>query len=198
MKALLRVLTLPLQLALVVTVTALGGLVIQHTPGSEEATRAFIHSGQAGESVDGRTFVARVDSVHGATVITNSLGDEFDTDGIFVVVGLSVVAKDATTSFNDTVAIDHSGRRFDATDRLRQNMASGYKFQPGIPITGDIVFEVPRNAAVGLVIHLTTSFGLSDDYRMEAAIDLRITQSTLDGWLSEREQIEVRDPEVVP
>ena len=65
-----------------------------------------------------------------------------------------------------------------------------------MPIAGEIIFEVPRGAAPGLVLQLSADPVLDRRNQTIAQVDLGIDQSTVDKWLAGSAPLELTDPEV--
>jgi hypothetical protein len=191
-----RVLSWPVSLVIIIAGVAAGDQILRHTPGSEEVSRPFVHSGRIGEAVDGRTFTVTVGDVRGARSIEESDGDRLTSDGLFVLVTVTITAKSDTTSLSH-LAVAHGDVVFWATERVRQRMAE-YEFQPGIPVKGEIAFEVPRAVATGLVLRLSSDQVLKGENRNQtvAEIPLPVDQGRLTGWLAETEPLTVTVPEV--
>jgi hypothetical protein len=69
-----------------------------------------------------------------------------------VIVRVRLSAKKEPISVGYAAVRDRAGRTYLASDRVRQPLVDGSRaFQPGIPIEGEVVFEVPKDALDGLV-----------------------------------------------
>jgi hypothetical protein len=181
--------------ALVVAALATGVAITSQAPDTDARQRPFVRAGVMGESVDGRTFQASVVAVRGARRIARS-GKTRDTGGDWVIVRARAVARDKPTSIDYASVRDARGRTFLATTRINQPLvAGGYFMQPGIPVEGDIVFEVPHASAARLTLRLADS----SDVRMDAAIEISIASDgpTVDRWLAEPSALPVEDARVV-
>jgi hypothetical protein len=180
---------------LVVAALATGVAITSQAPDTDARQRPFVRAGAMGESADGRTFQASVVAVRGARRIARS-GKTRDTGGVWVIVRARAQARDKPTSIDHASVRDARGRTFLATTRVSQPLvAGGYFMQPGIPVEGDIVFEVPQASAAGLTVRLADS----SDVRMDAAIEVPIASdgSTVARWLAEPSALSVEDARVV-
>ncbi|HZN74736.1 MAG TPA: DUF4352 domain-containing protein [Micromonosporaceae bacterium] len=180
---------------------AIGGVVTAVTPDTDVHARPFAHRGTVGEPVDGRTFEATVVGFRGAArFATDEIAapdKEHDTDGIWLIVTLRVVAKDKTTTIGYGAVRDARGRTYLASTRIDQPLVgSGRDLQPGIPVEGDVVFEVPRDAVTSLDLLLADP---SLDLRLDALVEvpLPIDATMVDQWLRIPSPGKVSDPKVV-
>lgn len=109
-----------------------------------------------------------------------SVGSEFfkeDADGMYVIVTLTIEnIKDETKTFFSGAAVLVSGKskRYETdTDAVIAAAGDGddplifEDMQPDVPKTGQLVYDVPKDAAVGSLLEVSDLFG-----RGEAFIDL--------------------------
>jgi hypothetical protein len=193
----LRLLTLPLSLLLVVGTVVLGAEIVERNPGSEQVQRPFIHTGQMGHAVDGLSFTATGESVRGAKRVSDD-GDVYTTDGVFVLVTVTVAAGTEPVSLAHAALVDRAGRIFEPTSRFTQDIDL-YTVQPGIPVRGEYTFELPRVALDGgLILQLSKDpvFGGSNQTVVE--IDLGVDPAAAARWLAEPGPLEVASTKVVP
>lgn len=191
----MRALTWPISLLLIVGTVVAGNFIIEHTPGSQEFSRPYIHSGAMGTQLDGRTFVATVDGVNGAP--SAQLGRrQLTTDGVFVVVSVTLIARQEATHLQHVSVVDQQGRVFSWTRSIDQGLFQ-YALEPDIPVQGDLLFEVPRDAAPGLKVQLSSDFWRRQNLNQTVIqVDLGISQATVTGWLSARTPLKVAEPKV--
>lgn len=186
---------------LVLAALAIGGLVTMVTPDTETKARPFTRSGAVGDQVDGRLFEATVLSVRGAARMAEEefLGEakEHDTDGVWVIVKVRVVATRKTTSLGYAALRDAADRTYLATERVDQPLIGGRDLQPGVPVEADIVFEVPRNVATDVDLLLAVP---AIDQRLEAQVEvhLPIDGALVDQWLRLPAPGTVAEPRVAP
>jgi hypothetical protein len=190
----LRVLGWPISLLLIVATVVAGNAIIEHTPGSQEFSRPYIHSGPIGTELDGYTFVATVDGVKGAPSAELD-GDELTTDGVFVVVSVTLTARQEPTHLQTVAVVDQQGRVYTWTRSIDQGLFQ-YTLEPDVPITGDLLFEVPRDAAPGLKVRLSSELWARQNLNQTVVqVDLGISQATVTTWLSARSLV-VAEPKV--
>lgn len=180
--------------AVLLAAVAVGGVVQAAAPDADTRERPFLRTGSIGEPVDGRTFEVRVLGTRGAKEVSRS-GKTRATGGVWVLVRVRVVARAEPTVLSYAAVRDARGRVFVATERISQPLAGGRALQPGIPVEGEIVFEVPQDAAAGLSVRLATT---SIDHRLDAMteIGLGIDSATASAWLAEAEPAVLADEEV--
>ena len=184
--------------ALVVAALAVGAAITTHTPDTDARERPFVRAGVVGQPVNARTFDATVVSVRGAARVTGGAKSARvrDTAGVWVVVRVRLAARDKPTTVDHAVVRDARGRSTLATPRVVQPLIGNAVVQPGIPVEGDVVFEVPRDAAAaGLTIGLADAL----DPRMDAVaeVPLPIDRATVDRWLAQPVPMVIADAAVV-
>lgn len=189
----LRVLSWPLALILIVGTVAVGDQILKHTPGSDEVSRPFIHKGRIGDVVDALSFTATVDSVRGSRSVADD-DDDYTTDGVFVLVTFTLTAKTDSTALSTVSVVGH-GQIFKAVERFYQEMTRT-TLQPGIPKTGEVAFEVPKGAAAGLSIQLSSDSLDGNENQTAAEIDLGIDEAKVTTWLANSAPLELHPPEV--
>lgn len=192
-----RVLTWPLALALILGVVAASNVVTSHIPGSEQRARPFVQTGRIGENVKAMTFQATVESVRGARAITAQFR-QYESEGVFVIVKVKITARTASMRIQSEAVRDSRDRLFRATDRLFQPMGEGYYvFQPGVPVEGEIVFEVPKDAAVGLKLELWKEYAVVNEHQTLVQVPLDIDAAMVEKWWNSAASVELMQPEVV-
>jgi hypothetical protein len=169
--------------ALIVAAIALGGLIVSRTPDTDVRERPFIRTGAIGEPVDARTFDATVIGARGATQVSRSQ-KLHDTTGLWVLVRVRALAHDEPTRIGYAALVDRHGRTFEASTRIDQPLVKVRTLQPGIPVEGEIAFEVPRDAADGAAVHLSPA-GLGTRMEAIAEVPLRVDDATVEQWLNQ-------------
>ncbi|MFS8479771.1 MAG: hypothetical protein FWJ93_12625 [Micromonosporaceae bacterium] len=177
--------------ALLIAAIAVGSLIKSVTPDTDTRERPFIRTGAPGEATDARTFEVRVLEVRGAKKIVR-LGRERETGGVWVLVKVQAVARHEPTTIGYAAVRDARGRLFHATERIAQPLLGGRTLQPGVPVEGEIVFEVPADAAVSLSIRLAWT---PLDQRMDAMaeIGLDIDAASVAAWQAATEAARITD-----
>jgi hypothetical protein len=166
----------------VLAALAIGGPLAALRPTSDVRERPFVQQGGFGELTSARTFEATVVSVRGAAKISQR-GRVYDTAGVWVLVRVRLIATAEAATVNYAVLRDERERSHRQTTRLEQPLTgSSRTLQPGIPVEGEIVFEVPRDTATRLWLRLAQPIL---DRRMDAMAEvalLPVPQSTVDQW----------------
>jgi hypothetical protein len=184
--------------ALVVAALAVGAAITTHTPDTDARERPFIRAGSMGHPVDARTFDATVVSVRAAARVAGGAKSARvrDTAGVWVVVRVRLAARDKPTSVDHAVLRDARGRSFVATPRVVQPLVGNAVLQPGLPVEGDVVFEVPRDAASA---RLTIRLADALDPRLDAVAEvaLPIDRAAVDRWLADPVPAAIADAQVV-
>jgi hypothetical protein len=114
------------------------------------AQRPFTKSGEPGQSINARTFTVTVRAARAAPAL--QIGKStLSSQGAWVIVGVHLVANTQPTHVGYAALRDRAGRTYLATDRITQPLLDGTRtFQPGIPVDGEVAFEVPKDALAGL------------------------------------------------
>ncbi|GAB3972402.1 hypothetical protein V1634_07505 [Plantactinospora veratri] len=173
---------------LIVAALAVGGAIANWRPvnggGAEARERPFVQPGRFGETVSTRVFDATVLDVRGAARVASG-GEAYDTAGIWIVLRVRLTTRDEATSVGYAALRDQRDRTFRATTRFTQSLVgAGRVLQPGIPVEGDLAFEVPRDAAT----RLTAYFGQQQvDIRMDDLAEVplpTLDRARIDEWAS--------------
>jgi hypothetical protein len=191
--------------ALVAAALAVGAAITTHTPDTDARERPFVRAGVVGKPVDARTFDATVISVRGAAKLAGGRklasvpARVRDTAGVFVLVRVRLVARDRPTLVDHAVVRDARGRTFVATPRIGQPVVGHHILQPGIPIEGDVVFEVPRDAAARLTLRLADELNPRLDAVAEVPLSLApsIDQAVVQRWIADPAPAVIAEAEVV-
>lgn len=176
--------------AMIVAAIAVGGLVKNASPGTDRRERPFTRTGTVGEAVDARMFDVTVVGVRGAAKISRS-GKVRDTGGVWVLVKVRVVARDEPTIVAYAAVRDGKGRTYKATERLNQPLTGGRNLQPGLPVLGEIAFEVPKDVDDLVILVGPTSI----DHRMDAMaeIHLDVDRAKIQEWAGDTTTMPMAD-----
>lgn len=179
---------------LVLGALAVGGLVNSRAPDTDHRERPFVTTGVVGKAVDARAFDVTVLSVRGTMKLAQS-GKWHDTGGVWVLVRVRLAARDEPATVGYAAVRDAADRTYLATVRITQPLVAR-PLQPGIPVEGEIAFEVPPKVGPTLAIRLAAPLL---DQRMDAVaeIPLKIKSSMVDQWLKETDVTTLDDAEVV-
>ncbi|GAA3725402.1 hypothetical protein GCM10022225_02870 [Plantactinospora mayteni] len=173
---------------LIVAALAVGGAIANWRPinggGAEARERPFVQAGRFGETVSTRVFDATVLDVRGAAKVSNG-GQSHDTAGVWIVLRVRLATRDRAMSIGYAALRDQRDREFRATTRFTQPLVgAGRVLQPGIPVEGDLAFEVPRDAAT----RLSAYFGQEQiDIRMDDLAEVllpTVDKARVDEWAS--------------
>src|SRR5262249_17048006 len=75
------------------------------------------------------------------------------------ILKVELMATDRTTAVRYLALADRDGRTFRVSQRWRQDIAEGRPgLQPGLPVDGEVAFEVPRDAATHLTLRAGEHF----------------------------------------
>lgn len=179
---------------LVVATLAAGVEIIVRTPDSDHISRYFLRSGDVGERVEALDFAATVTSVRGGTAVVGDRGQELHTDGAWILVRIRVEALTEPQSLRFGAIYDRRGRTFEYAGRVDQLLDA--EVQPGIPIEGEMIFEVPRDAVPDAHLRLFNALVGDPNYQTMVDVDLGLDEATLDAWIADPEPLRVAQLEV--
>jgi len=186
---------------LLIAALAVGGVVSNWRPIEGDRVdvreRPYIVAGQVGDSVSARSFEARLVSVRGARLLgIRSKG--YETGGVWILVRVRLTATTESTAIGYAALIDDQGREFLQSNRFTQLLAAGGRtLQPGIPVEGEIAFEVPRDVATSLRLRVASPIL---DLRMDGMAEIALPKTdtaTIDKWATAKEPVVMESPEVV-
>lgn len=124
----------------------------------------------------GRTSRARIQSYRVADSIVDSSGTSttpLQTSGIWVIVRLEAEAVDEPTSRPEVELVSPDGTRWSESDRAGTQFA----YTPlavDIPVSGQVVFEMPRRRLPGIALHM---FPQVEQLDSELVLPLRISRA---------------------
>lgn len=159
----------------------------------------FVDAGAVGDTVSARLYSMKVLGVRGTPqiLIDSYSGTYADTDGVFVLVKTRVVVETESTYLRSVVLRDAAGRSYEPTERVQQAMKVQV-FEPGVPVEGEWIFEVPRSAATSLTIRFSDRQSFDDELVAAiGAVSLGITQAQLAGWLAIKDPITPEPAKVI-
>jgi Domain of unknown function (DUF4352) len=182
-----------------VLLTLIGGQAILRTePDHEETVAPFYIKGDPGQPVTAGGLRVTLLGTRGATKAGPEDGAYTDTAGIWVIVNMRVEATEETTTPRYVALADAENRTYTATGRFKQPLSYGIlDLQPGIPIEGEVAFEVPRDVATSLTLRVSqTDVEFKSD--LAALTDIRVPVSDADvsRWLRDPEPARLAAPKV--
>lgn len=135
------------QLALCAALAAVGVALAYLQPGVDARQPRFEQEAGIGERVTTSGVVLSVTDVTVARRLTQNITgvQGYGTQGLFVVVTLTAEAERETTTLRHSRLRDGSGRLYRAF-RSDLNTFGNTAADPGYPLTGTLVFTVPRSA----------------------------------------------------
>jgi hypothetical protein len=124
--------------------------------------------GDAGTFVRGRSLALRVDGVDVARRLRGKCigGDRlFETTGVWVIVHATASSLQRPESLNAAALVSGDGTEYRLSDRAGGcggELLTTVNLQPDVPVSGDLIFELPANALTGAeLLAATTMFGLA-------------------------------------
>jgi hypothetical protein len=152
---------------------------VAHTTPTEEVWQGpIVVSGDIGEKLTGRNIEAVVSDVRIAESVSASNGWAGPTSGVWVVVDTSVAAvvDDLGVSLGTAVLVI-DGVTYSASERPDNGTIARQLLTTGIPLTGPLMFEVPRDlveseAATAATIQLAIDSDPRADSLLAIGVDL--------------------------
>lgn len=148
-------------------------------PSEDPGRDAFVTGVPIGERGVGRNIAATVTGVRAASTISSESGWRADGDWLIIEVTAEARA-DQSTGILGTAVLRIGDRTFTASERGPDEM-SIYRTQlvPGVPQTGSLLFELPRDALHGIAtLRLSTGYAEPwGDSVLEIPIDLDAVES---------------------
>lgn len=172
--------------ALLIAALAVGAAIANWRPlqqSADERERPYVRTGTVGQQVSARVFDATLLAVRGAGKV-RAAGKVHDTGGVWIIVRVRVTATEEPTTVGYAALRDRRDRVYTATQRVSQEMHGGRTLQPAIPVDGELLFELPRDAATDLTLLLA---GASLDLRMDAVAEIALPHAdaaAVDRWAS--------------
>lgn len=167
--------------AVLAALLVVAGVVADTAPG-ESGWQAPIEVGGAiGETLTGRNIEATVLEVRAADAVTTANGWAGATTGVWIVVDASVAAvvEDEAAPLGYAV-LQIGDRSYSASERPGLSTLARASLSTGIPVTGPLLFEVPRDAlgsADGRAARL--ELGISADPRVDSVLVVPVDLTAL-------------------
>jgi hypothetical protein len=158
-------------------VLAAGAAAVQRTaPSEEDQVAPFVETADVGAWGQARTVAARVEEVALADEVTDGEWTG-TTDGVWVVV----TATAETTLGPATVdaSLRLGGRRYAASDRAEDALGTA-TLQPGLPVRGVVVFEVPAEVLRDHGADARVRFATQTDPRLDSLVEVPVDLAGLD------------------
>jgi hypothetical protein len=180
--------------ALVIVALAIGTAMRAFQPSIQSEQGAYVRTAAIGHAIDARSFDATVLGVRGTAVIVQK-GLKHDTSGVWIIVKVKVVARGEPMGVAYAAVRDGKGNTYRASERIDQPLATASRtLQPGIPVTGEIAFEVPVGVATDLSVRLAKN---PYDQRMDAVaeVHLPIDSDSVRKWKADTSGTTLATPE---
>ena len=165
-----RLVTWIIGLALIVG----AGVVVALEPNEQVRQAPFIVEVPLGQEGVGRNIQVEFTDVRLADALDLD-GELATTNGIWLVVDLVAVNRTEPTGMQSFLLLD--GLEFRGSERLEYGIESDI-LVPGIPTSGSIFFEIPRELAANAT-SARVLIGTNGDWRLDSAIGLTVNPSEL-------------------
>jgi hypothetical protein len=188
-----------LGVGIIVVLTLLAGQAIIRTePDYNETRNPFYYKGEPGQPVTAGGLRVTLLGARGAARAGPPEGPVTDTGGVWVVVQVRLEALAKTINPQYFALADDDGHVYRVSGRFDQPLGEGIvELQPGIPIEGEVAFEVPR-ATHGLTLRIGPNY--TDVFGGELApfTDIRVpvTDADVSRWLDDPEPANLIKPKV--
>jgi hypothetical protein len=178
----------------------LGEAALRTTPTTADDSGPFLVRGASFRPVVVGGLVVTVQGVRGAAKVVRPDGAALDTGGVWVILDLELVALRHTTAVRYLAVADRDGHTYRASRRWNQSIAEGVpELQPGIPVDGEVAFEVPRQVATGLTLRAGEEFDAAHGLSSRAVTDIAIPVEAgeADRWVGDPDPAVLAVPQVV-
>ena len=168
---------------LILVALAVGSLIPASDENIEHRQRPYAVQGGVGDTRSTDKLDIRVAGVRGAGKIKDD-DRTHDTGGVWIIVKVRVATRTEAGLIPYAAARDRHGRIYELSSRIEQSL-NGRMLQPGIPLTGELVFEVPKDAATDLTVLFADN---SLDRRMDRQVEIAlptVDKATVDRWLAD-------------
>jgi hypothetical protein len=186
--------------AAVLATLLLGEAALRATPTAADDSGPFLVSGKSFRPVVAGGIVVTVQGVRGAAKVVRPDGVVLDTGGVWLILDLELVAIEHTTAVRYLAVADRDGHTYRASPRWHQSITEGVpSLQPGIPVDGEVAFEVPRQVATGLTLRAGENFDQTHGLSSRAVTDITIPVEAgeVDRWAADPDPAVLAVPEVV-
>ena len=164
----------------------------------EGRQRPFMADGGMGQPVHARTFIATALAMRGAAVIHDSStfsSADHKTNGVWLIVKVEITAIDQPRFVGYAAIRDAKGRVYLASPRLNQPITGGRTLQPGLPVIGEIAFEMPRDAAASPTLLLAKGSYQDMDSVVEISLGTN-SPATVAGWAGDQQPVTLMETTV--
>lgn len=177
---------------LILATVVLGRLIAITAPVTGDS-RPWIYRGVMNEPVAESNFALTVLSVRGGRSLDGGFETQ-TTDGIFLLVRVRAVALKIPTAIKHAEVVDGAGNAYEAAYFAGIH---DFSLHPGIPIEGDLLFEIPPAAATQLALRASSKQSYAPEHQTMVEVPLEIDADDVDAWYGEADRLTVLEPEVV-
>jgi hypothetical protein len=187
-------------IAVVLVTLLVGQALLRTAPSTDDDTAAFLVEGRSFRPVVVGGLAVTVLGIRGAATVRRPDGQVLDTGGVWVIVKLELTATERTTAVHYLALADRDGNTYRVSQRWHQAVTEGVpELQPGLPVDGEVAFEVPRAAATQLSLRAGEHWSVAVGLRSRAVTDiaLPVERSEADRWAADRDPAVLAPPVVV-
>jgi hypothetical protein len=171
-----------------------GRLIAITTPIGDDHRRPFITQGQMNEPVVEHDVEVTVLSVRGGRAYGDFSGFR-STQGLFLLVRARVEALQVPSALRYADLLDDAGHAYATISH--GDALYDFALLPGIPVEGELLFEVPADKATQLRLRLSSHRGYWGEYQVMVEMPLQIDADKVNDWSNDAAPLTVMEPEVV-
>lgn len=169
--------------AAVLAALAVGHVVTTAFPVDDRVAASFLRPATVGEPVALRYADVTVGEPVGSTVLDPDDGTLLATPGVWLVVPVTIEARDEPRALGFAELVGGDGRTYAVSTGARSSFLPG-RAQPGVPRYATLRVEVPADALPGARLRIGLDQG--DQRRDDVAdVDLGLTTADADAWAAD-------------
>ena len=187
-------------IAAVLATLLVGQALLRTAPSADDDSATFLVGGRSFRPVVVGGLAVTVLGIRGASLVRRPDGQILDTGGVWVIVDVELTATQQTTAVRYLALADRDGNTYRVSQRWHQAITEGVPdLQPGLPVDGEVAFEVPRDAATQLSLRAGEHWSVAVGLRSRAVTDiaLPVERSEVDRWVADRDPAVLVPPAVV-
>jgi len=187
-------------IAAVLVTLLVGQALLRTAPSADDDSATFLVGGRSFRPVVVGGLAVTVLGIRGASLVRRPDGRILDTGGVWVIVDVELTATQQTTTVRYLALADRDGNTYRVSQRWHQAITEGVPdLQPGLPVDGEVAFEVPRDAATQLSLRAGEHWSVAAGLRSRAVTDiaLPVERSEVDRWVADRDPAVLVPPAVV-
>lgn len=187
-------------IAAVLVTLLVGQALLRTAPSADDDGATFLVGGRSFRPVVVGGLAVTVLGIRGASLVRRPDGRILDTGGVWVIVDVELTATRQTTAVRYLALADRDGNTYRVSQRWHQAITEGVPdLQPGLPVDGEVAFEVPRDMATQLSLRAGEHWSVAVGLRSRAVTDiaLPVERSEVDRWVADRDPAVLVSPAVV-